>query len=110
MKSFPEPEYLLQELDDLLVSMMKVRSYQVILLDDATRGFELLHSHPARMPIDLSNLTVDSPVFQFFQKTMAKSLSCNLVYETERESPLQREARQQLKPFEPEGGGPFWWV
>jgi signal transduction histidine kinase len=108
MKSFPEPEYLLQELDDLLVSMMKVRSYQVILLDDATRGFELLHSHPARMPIDLSNLTVDSPVFQFFQKTMAKSLSCNLVYETERESPLQREARQQLKPFDPEFCFPFF--
>jgi signal transduction histidine kinase len=108
MKSFPEPEFLLQELDALLVSTMKVRSYQVILLDDATRRFELLHSHPARRALDLSDLNVDSPVFRFFQKSRAKSLSCNLVYEMERELPLQRDARQQLKAFEPEFCFPFF--
>ena len=39
MKSFPEPQFLLHELDELLANTMKVRSYQIILLDDATRGF-----------------------------------------------------------------------
>ena len=108
MKSFPEPEFLLQELDTLLVSTMKVRSYQIILLDDATRGFVLLHSHPARAAIDLSDLNIDSPVFRFFQQSRAKSLSCNLVYDAERESLLQRDARQQLKAFEPEFCFPFF--
>lgn len=108
MKSFPEPEVLLEELDSLLVSTMKVRSYQIILLDDATRGFVLLHSHPARAAIDLSDLSIDSPVFRFFQQTLAKSLSCNLVYDIEQASVLQREARQQLKAFEPELCFPFF--
>ncbi|MGP8198272.1 MAG: ATP-binding protein [Limisphaerales bacterium] len=108
MKSFPEPEQLLQELDALLAGTMEVRSYQIILLDDTTRGFVLLHSHPVRTAIDLSDLSVDSPVFRFFQQTRAQSLPCNLVYDAERESLLQRDARQQLKPFEPEFCFPFF--
>jgi signal transduction histidine kinase len=108
MKSFPEPEFLLQEFDTLLVSTMKVRSYQIILLDDTMRGFVLLHSHPARAAIDLSDLNIDSPVFRYFQQTHAKSLSCNLVYEAEWETLLQRDARQQLRAFEPEFCFPFF--
>src|SRR6202012_1414147 len=38
----------------------------------------------------------------------AKSLSCNLVYDAERESVLQRDARAQLKGFEPEFAFPFF--
>ena len=87
---------------------MKVRSYQIILLDDTTRGFVLLHSHPARVALDLADLNIDSPVFQFFQQTRAKSLSCNLVYEADGDLPLQRDARQQLKAFEPEFCFPFF--
>jgi signal transduction histidine kinase len=108
MRSYPEPEFLLQELDALLVGTMEVRSYQVILLDDTTRGFVLLHSHPARAAIDLSDLGIDSPVFRYFQQSEAKSLSCNLVYDAERESILQRDARLQLKAFEPEFCFPFF--
>jgi signal transduction histidine kinase len=108
MKSFPEPELLLEELDALLASTMKVRSYQVILLDDAMRGFTLWHSHPARTAIDLSDLTIDSPIFRYFQQTRAKFLSCNLLYESEWESLMQRDARQQLKAFEPEFCFPFF--
>jgi signal transduction histidine kinase len=108
MKSFPDPQFLLQELDSLLVSTMKVRGYQIILLDDATRAFVLFHSQPAKESIDLSELGIDSPVFRFFQQTHAMSLSCNLVYDAERESILQRDAREQLKIFEPEFCFPFF--
>jgi signal transduction histidine kinase len=108
MRSFPEPQMLLQELDELLGGTMKVRSYQIILLDDATRGFMLLHSFPARTGIDLSDLHIDSPVFRYFQQDRAKFLSCNLVYDTERESVLQRSAREQLRAFEPEFCFPFF--
>jgi signal transduction histidine kinase len=108
MKSFPDPQFLLQELDGLLVSTMKVRSYQIILLDDTTRGFVLFHCHPAKAAIDLSELGIDSPIFRFFQQTQAKSLSCNLVYDEDRESLLQRDARVQLKIFDPEFCFPFF--
>jgi signal transduction histidine kinase len=108
MKSFPEPEFLFQELDGLLVHTMKVRGYQIILLDDTTRGFVLLHALPVRPGMDLSDLGIDSPVFRFFQETHSKSLSCNLVYDEERDSILQRDAREQLRIFEPEFCFPFF--
>lgn len=102
MRSYPDPEFLMQELDALLASTMRVRSYQIILLNDATRSFALLHSHPPRAAMDLSDLNMDSPVFRYFQQSQAKNLSCNLVYDAERELVLQRDARLQLKAFEPE--------
>lgn len=108
MKSFPEPEYLLPELDALLINTMMVRSYEIVLLEDATRAFVLLHSHPAGAVFDFSGFTIDSPVFKYFQQTGAKSLSCNLVYDSERESLLQRDARQQLTGFEAEFCFPFF--
>jgi len=108
MRTFPEPQFLFQELDELLADTMRVRSYEIILLNDTTRGFVLLHSHPTRSNIDLSDLGIDSPVFKFFQQSKAKSLSCNLVYDAEHESVLQRDARQQLKAFEPEFCFPFF--
>jgi signal transduction histidine kinase len=108
MRSFPEPEYLLHELEELLAGTMQVRSYQIILLDDTTRGFKLFHCHPARPESTLPDIQMDSPVFKYFQQTRSKFLSCNLVYETDRESLLQREARRQLHPFEPEFCFPFF--
>ncbi len=107
MRTFPEPQYLMQELQDLLAGTMKMRSYQIILLDETTRGFKLFHCHPAGMASSLPELQVDSPVIRYFQRTRAKWLSCNLVYETDQESLLQREARLQVKEFEPEFCFPF---
>jgi signal transduction histidine kinase len=108
MRSFPDPEYMLHELEELLAGEMRVRSYQIILLDDTTRGFKLFHCHPARPEGALPEMQMDSPVFKYFQQTRSKYLSCNLVYETDRESLLQREARRQLHPFEPEFCFPFF--
>jgi signal transduction histidine kinase len=107
MRSFPEPQFLMQELEDLLAGTMKMRSYQIILLDDTTRGFKLFHCHPPRAEPAAPDLQVDSPVFRYFQQTRAKWLSCNLEYETDQESWMQREARQQLKPFQAEFCFPF---
>jgi len=108
MRSFPDPQFLMQELQDLLAGTMKMRSYQIILLDDTTRGFKLFHCHPPRVEPAAPDLQVDSPVFRYFQQTRAPWLSCNLIYETDHESLLQREARQQLAPFEPEFSFPFF--
>ncbi|HUD47930.1 MAG TPA: ATP-binding protein [Candidatus Baltobacteraceae bacterium] len=108
MRSFPDPDFLLHELEELLAGTMRVRSYQIILLDDTTRGFKLFHCHPARPEGALPDIQADSPVCRYFQRTRAKFLSCNLVYETDSESLLQREARRQLRPFEPEFCFPFF--
>jgi len=107
MRSFPEPQFLMQELEDLLAGTMKMRSYQIILLDDTTRGFKLFHCHPPRSEPAMTDLQMESPVFRYFQQSQAKWLSCNLVYESDHESLLQREARLQLTPFEPEFCFPF---
>ena len=108
IRSLPEPQLALQELDDLLAITIRVRSYQIILLDEASRGFALFHSHPPRPEIALSDWQIESPVFRYFQQTRVKYLSCNPVYETENESMLQRDARQQLRVFEPEFCFPFF--
>jgi signal transduction histidine kinase len=108
MQSFPDPQVLMQELQDLLAGTMKMCSYQIILLDDTTRGFKLFHCHPPRVEPSAPDLQVDSLVFRYFQQTHAKWLACNVIYETEHESLLQREAREQLKPFAPEFCFPFF--
>jgi len=102
IRSLPDPDLALQELHDLLAITIRVRSYQIILLDEASRGFVLLHSLPPRADMALSDWQIESPIFRYFQETRAKYLSCNPLYETENETRLAREARQQLRVFEPE--------
>jgi signal transduction histidine kinase len=108
IRSFPEPKFALQELNDLLAITMGIRSYQIVLLDEATRGFALYHSHPPRAERALPDWQVESPAFRFFQETRARYLSCSPVYETDTESLLLRQARQQVKEFEPEFCFPFY--
>ncbi|HTA29475.1 MAG TPA: ATP-binding protein, partial [Candidatus Cybelea sp.] len=108
MRSFPDPQFLLQELQDLLAGTMKMRSYHIILLDDTTRGFKLFHCHPPRAEPSAPDLQVESPIFRYFQQTGAKYLSCNLIYESDHKSLMEREACQQLKPFEAEFCFPFF--
>ena len=108
IRSLPEPQLALQELNDLLAITIRVRSYHIILLDEATRGFVLFHSHPPRPEMSLSDWQIESPVFRYFQQTRVKYLSCNPLYESDRESLLQRGARQQLGLFEPEFCFPFF--
>jgi signal transduction histidine kinase len=108
IRSFPEPQLAMQEVYDLLAVTIRVRRFQIILLDEATRGFVLFHSYPPRPETLLSDWQIESPVFRYFQQTRAKYLSCNPVYETDRESRLQRDARQQLGLFEPEFCFPFF--
>jgi signal transduction histidine kinase len=108
MRSYPEPEYLLHELDELLGSTIRVRGYQIILLDDTSRGFKLFHCNPSQPDGGLPDILMDSPVIHYFQQARVKYLSCNQVYETDHESFLQREARRQLARFEPEFCFPFF--
>ena len=108
MRSFPEPRFLMHELQDLLAGTMNLRGYHIILLDDTTRGFKLFHGHPLSAEPSAPDLEVDSPAFKYFQQSRAKWLVCNAIYENEPESLLQREARLQLLHFEAEFCFPFF--
>ncbi len=108
LASFPEADHLLPELEDLLVRTVKTRGFQIVLLDDTTRGFVLFHACPAQPGAALTDWQVGSPVFRYFQETHAKFLSCNLDYETNSESTLQFKAREQLKGLAPEFCFPFF--
>jgi signal transduction histidine kinase len=108
IRSFPDPQLAMQEVNDLLAITVRVRCYQIVLMDEATRGFALFHSYPQRTETSLPDWQIESPVFRYFQRTRVKYLSCNPLYETNRESLLQRDARQQLLVFEPEFCFPFF--
>jgi signal transduction histidine kinase len=102
MRTHPEPKVVMDELRQLLVKTMRVLSYQIILLDETTRGFSLFHSYPARLRTPLPELQFDSPIFQLFQTVRPDYLACKIAYAMPGESELERDARKQLKQFDPE--------
>jgi signal transduction histidine kinase len=108
IRSFPDPQFIMQELEELLATVMKVRSYQLILLDEPSRSFTLFYSYPPQPGISLPDNQINSPIFRFFQQTREKFLACNPVYSTSRETALEKQAREQLRVFEPEFCFPFF--
>ena len=107
LPGFSEAEYLLPELQGLLVGTVKARSFQILLLDDTSRAFMLFHAYPAQ-PGAAEDWQIGTPIFKYFQETHAKFLLCNLLYDTNHESSVQRQAREQIKDFEPEFCFPFY--
>lgn len=101
-------DLLLNDLDGLLVRTIRVRSYQIILLDESTHVFTLFRGHPKSPQMQLPELRADSPIFQIFQHTTASYLAFNLAYIMPGETEMEREARQLLKRFEPEFCFPFF--
>lgn len=108
MRSYPDPEVLMDELKELLSDTMKVHSYQIILVDDNVRGFMLYHSFPSRPHVVLSELRMDSPIARFFMETRAPYLSCDPAFTAETGTQVERAARKQLEPFEPQFCFPFF--
>ena len=109
MRSFPDPQFLMQELQDLLAGTMKMRSYQIILLDDTTRGFQALSLpsaasrtgvRPTCKWIRPSSAISRKPAPSAFPAIWFTKPTTNRL--------MQREARQQLTPFEPEFCFPFF--
>lgn len=108
MRSYPDPELLLEELKELLAKTMRVNSYELILLDETSRGFKLYHSFPSRPHVALPELSMDSAVARYFLETHAPYLSCNASYTRNESSIIESAARKLLQPFEPEFCFPFF--
>jgi signal transduction histidine kinase len=104
---YTDADSLMGDLHDLLVHTLRVRSYQIILLDEATRAFALVKSFPPRSEIELLHLDSQSPIFEFFKRTEGGYLACNSAYAALGETPLEQAARAQIGKFEPEVCFPF---
>ena len=101
-------DLLLNDLDALFVKTIRVRNYQIILLDESTHVFTVFRGHPKAQQAQLPELRPNSPIFQLFQNTTASYLAFNLAYIMPGETEMEREARQLLKRFEPEFCFPFF--
>lgn len=97
-----EPTLLLAELQDLLVRSMGLRSYQIILLDETTRGFSLFDSYPMQTDTRLPWLSLESAVFRFFRSPNVGYLSCRGTSAMPGEREIERQARAELRQFNPE--------
>jgi len=64
--AYTDAGLLMDDLHDLLINTVKVRSYEIILLDETTRVFALYRSFPEHPLAALPDVHADSPLFQFF--------------------------------------------
>jgi signal transduction histidine kinase len=105
--AYTDAGLLMDDLHDLLINTVKVRSYEIILLDETTRVFALYRSFPEHPLAALPDVHADSPLFQFFHKTGTDYLAFNMVYSIPGESHVERTAKEQLGRFNPEFCFPF---
>lgn len=97
-----EPTALLAGLQNLLVRSMGLRSYQIILLDETTRGFSLYDSYPIQTDTRLPWLSLESAVFRYFKSSNPGYLACRSASVLPGEREIERHARAELRQFNPE--------
>ena len=108
IRSISDIDLLKDELQQLLLLVVRVKSFQIILLDEATRGYSMFQSHPPHLgtaPIDLSS---NSPIFEVFRDGQVRYLAFKIAYAMPGETELERSARQQFREFDPEFCFPFF--
>jgi signal transduction histidine kinase len=104
---YSDTTLLLDDLHDLFLMTMRMRSYQIVLLDETARAFSLLRSYPEEPPGPVADLQRDAPVFQYFHTTKADYLTMNDSYLNPGNPGLVKAAQQQLKRFNPAFCFPF---
>lgn len=108
MQFYTNTDLLLQDLDTLLVRTVRVKTYQIILLDETTHTFSIFRAHPEEGTRHLPNLRTNSSIFRLFAESNMPYLAFNLAYIMPGETELEREARELLAVFEPEFCFPFF--
>lgn len=102
IRDYHEPAALLAGLQNLLVRSLGLRSYQIILLDETTRGFTLFDSYPMQTDVRLPWLSLESAVFRYFKSTHAPYLACRAASALPGEREVERLARAEVRQFGPE--------
>ncbi len=99
---YGDMEQLMADLHPLLVQTMRVRRYQIFLLEQTNRVFALYRAHPEGVEPALSELRLDSPLPRYFQATHAAVLPFTIAYSPPAETGPEYAARQQCKEFAPD--------
>jgi len=99
-----EIQKLLKDLHGLFLGTLGVRSYQIILLDEATRIFSVFQAHPPESAKSLPGLDSGSPVLRHFEKARADYVSRVAENPAAHDTRLEREVRDFLQDFDAEYG------
>jgi signal transduction histidine kinase len=107
MQWYENADLLLKDVDDLLVKTVRVKAYQIILLDEHTHMFTLFRAHPEELMRELPELRTDSATFRFFNENKVEFLAFNIAYAPPGQRRLEEEARDELAEFGAEFCFPF---
>lgn len=99
---YGESDLLMADLHHTLVSTIKIKTYQIILLDEMKRNFTILRSQPPAPREPVAGLTMDSAIFRYFRFTQAEYLAYKLAYAMPGETEMERAGRNQLREYDPE--------
>jgi signal transduction histidine kinase len=78
-----------------------------MLIEETSRAFTLLRSHPARSPEDVPQLQTDSPLIRMFRETKADYFGVNAPAPDSADPAVESNSRKFLADFEAEFCLPF---
>ena len=100
MQGHTNGEQLLEGLHELLLKVVRLRSYQIIILDEAAHYLTVFRSHPKEPSGALSEFNTASHIYHYFRKTKAMFLSKTPVFPDAESTPELAKARKQLTEFD----------
>ncbi len=109
VRAHPNPESMVQELHDLFTGSVGMKSFQIIMRDESTQAYTLVHSHPERLLGPIPSLDRESPLFRYFQGPHPGYLAVKIAYSLPGETELEHAARRQLSEFDPECCFPLFY-
>jgi signal transduction histidine kinase len=91
---------LLDEMHDLFTRSLRLRSYDLVLRDEANRTFTRNRSYPSRPEEPIPELRFPSPVFEYFSRPDVTHITLNAHYGEATTSGMESRARTQLERFD----------
>ena len=96
---YSDNKQLLEDLDDLFSNTVLARSYQLILLDEATHAASVFVSRPELSGKRLGELPRDLAIFELFRHHRPEYFALNEAFADPAEPAAERQARRELQPF-----------
>jgi signal transduction histidine kinase len=91
-----DAEQLLEGLDEVLTKVVRVSGYQLLMIEDSSRKFNVLQEYPENTTPYVPIIGSDSPLLNYFRLTGAERLALNLPSENRSSKEQETEARACL--------------
>jgi signal transduction histidine kinase len=98
-----DAEQLIEGLDEVLTKVVRVSGYQLMMIEDSSRKFNVLQQYPEQTNPLVPIIGADSPLLNYFRLTGAEHLALNVPSENRLSEDQELEARACLA----EGGVEF---